>query len=178
MNRQDYRIIVEGTDGSGKTSLVQRLMRDFPDLILVRNPLDDKQDFGAWWPQELDRQKSAAVPIHDRFFYSELVYGPIIRKKINAPQALIDNVALFLRHTSFLVYARPHSDIIRLGIQQLEQMDGVKENFDDILGLYDQIMNVERQWFKDRFFQFDWNTDGHYFSLVQTLKEYLSGELR
>src|SRR6185503_18246644 len=151
-------------DGSGKTTLIDRLRYDFDELVLVRNPLDDKQDFVTWWPQELDREPSKIVPIHDRFFYSEIVYGPVIRGKINAPQALVDNAALFLRHTALLIYARPHSDIIRQIVMDDDRvdMDGVKEHFDDLLGLYDNVMAVEKEWFKKRFVRYDWNNENDY----------------
>lgn len=172
--RQDLRIIVEGMDGAGKTTLIEKLVEHIPNLVVVRNTLDDKQNFEKWWPQEVDREKSGLVPVHDRFFFSEIVYGPVLRGKINAPQTLVDNIAWFLRTTAFLIYVRPHSDLVRKGVNELDHMVGVKENFDALLDLYDNVMAVEKSWFHERFFHYDWN---NYSDLILKLREYLAGEL-
>ena len=175
--RQEHRIIVEGMDGSGKTTLIDRLRYDFDELVLVRNPLDDKQDFTTWWPQEMDREPSKIIPIHDRFFYSEIVYGPVLRQRINAPQALVDNVAIFLRLTALLIYARPNSSIILDAVKNNEHMDGVKEKGQELLELYDNVMMVELQWYKDRFIRYDWNNPESYPQVEDTVRTYLNGKL-
>lgn len=175
--RQDLRIIVEGMDGSGKSTLVRRLTDDFDGLVLVKNPLDDKQDFNKWWPQELDRTKSYEVPIHDRFFWSELVYGPVIRGRLAVGEILLNNVVLFLRQVALLVYARPHSSIIMEAMKVNDQMPGVFEKKRELLGLYDNLMMVEKQWFKNRFVRYDWNTPESYENVRVRVKAYLKGEL-
>lgn len=172
--RQTTRIIVEGMDGSGKTTLINKLMKEFPGLELVVNTLGPDQDFNSWWPQEFDRLPDAPVPIHDRFFYSELVYGPVIRKSILAAPELVDNGLWFLRNTALLIYARPHSDSLREAVTVKDQMAGVHEYFDSLLSLYDNLMAVELEWYGKRFVQYDWANEA---ALSQLVRGYLNGEM-
>ena len=178
MKRQDLRIIVEGMDGSGKSTLISRLIYEFPQLELVRNPLDDKQDFEKWWPQELDRQKSDRVPIHDRFFYSELIYGPVIRGKLSVGDVLINNVALFLRSHSLLIYTRPSVDSMIEAIHAQPQMEGVKAHFQDLVSMYDKLMMVEHKWYLDRFFAYNWQNPGGRDLVEATVRHYLNGTMQ
>lgn len=178
--RQDLRIIVEGMDGSGKTTLINKLMYDLENsyhLELVRNPHDDKQDFARWWPEVVDREPSNIIPIHDRFFWSEIVYGPILRGTIHAPDALVTNIALFLRHTALLIYARPHSDVVKEAVMNNPQMAGVQEKVQELLELYDNVMAVELQWFGDRFIRYDWNNEKSYQEVEEKVRAYLRREL-
>jgi hypothetical protein len=175
--RQKYRVIVEGMDGSGKTTLIGQLRGLNHRLELVRNPLDDKQDFNAWWPMEMDRTNTAVVPIHDRFFYSELVYGPIIRGRINAENILVQNVLWALRSNSLLIYARPSTDILREGIQTNSHMEGVKERFVSLLELYDQLMGAEQVWYGNRFVHYVWNRENELERVDGIVRSYMNGEL-
>jgi thymidylate kinase len=166
-------------DGAGKTTLINNLKYGLDDVQLevVRNPHDDKQNFSEWWPEVADRQKSSIVPIHDRFFFSEIVYGPVLRGYINAPETLVTNIAYFLRNTALLIYARPHSDILREGVKSNQQMNGVHAHFQELLEMYDNVMMVEKQWFGDRFIRYDWNTEGSYQEVETTVRAYLNGKL-
>jgi thymidylate kinase len=164
-------------DGSGKTTLIERLRTDFDNLYIVRNQLNDQQDFEHWWPKVMDVQKSDRVPIHDRFFFSEIVYGPVLRGNINAPPALVTNVAFALRNLALLIYARPHSDILRQGFRSNLHMDGVEENFQSLLEMYDNVMMVERSWFRDRFIRYDWNEPSSYLEVQVLVTQYLKGML-
>lgn len=175
--RQEHRIIVEGVDGSGKTTLISKLCYDFDNLFVVKNPLDDKQDFITWWPQEVDRKPSLTVPIHDRFFFSEIVYGPVLRGKINAPETLVTNIAFFLRNTALLIYCRPHSEILHKTVESNPQMAGVKENLDVLSDVYDKVMSIEKSWFRDRFIRYDWNNENSYEVVEEKVTRYLAGEL-
>lgn len=178
MNRQKYRIIVEGMDGSGKTTLIRQLMGLRIDLGIVRNDLEDKMDFNKWWPKVVDAENNKAItPIHDRFYYSELVYGPVIRGRLSPELQLIANMAWFLRSNSFLIYSRPHTDQIRESLQKSKHMEGVTEKFDELVKLYDEIMDVEKQWYGERFFHYVWTREGELERLDRTLRRYTSGDL-
>lgn len=169
--RQGYRIIVEGMDGSGKTTLVHQLAKKF-NLEVVNRP--QGVHFDTWWPNELDRTDQQPIPIYDRFFYSELVYGPILRGKINANMELVNNVAWFMRSTALLIYARPHSSVIREEVNRNPQMEGVIEHFQPLLEAYDQLMSVELQWYGDRFYHYDWNAEGYQTQIETAVGRYLS----
>lgn len=177
MARQIHRVIVEGMDGSGKTVLVNHLTRCFPELERIVNEKGPDQDFSIWWPEILDKEQDGSTPIHDRFFYSELVYGPIIRGHINAEPNLITNVLWFLRAGSLLIYARPHTDYLKKGIEANKQMEGVTEKTQQLLELYDQLMAAEKDWYKNRFFHYVWHRDGELDRVTEIVRGYLAGEL-
>ncbi len=172
MPRQVKRIIVEGVDGSGKTTLIGYLRDQFHNLELIRNDLGPKQDFIVWWPEQLEREKSAVVPIHDRFFYSELVYGPVLRGKLAVPWEMVTNISWFLRASAFLIYARPPIDSIRKASKVNEQMEGVHDNLLKLLELYDQLMLAEMAWYQSRFICWDW-TKGNPKEVEAAVERYL-----
>jgi thymidylate kinase len=173
--RQELRIIVEGMDGSGKSRLIQSLMDEFPELELIRNDLGPEQSFDYWWGLQLDREMSSRIPIHDRFFYSELVYGPILRGKINAHPNMVSNALWFLRLSAMLIYARPTTDRLRQGIKVEAQMEGVEDRFTDLLGLYDELMSAEMPWYSQRFIHYTWENSSE---VTEHVSRYLNGELR
>jgi thymidylate kinase len=171
MVRQSHRIIVEGMDGSGKTTLICDLKLRFPELQVVTRP--PGVPFNYWWPQELDRTPSEPVPLHDRFFYSELVYGPVLRGRIEPRMELINNMIWFLRSTALLIYARPHSAVLRTAAERNLQMDGVMENFMPLLEAYDRLMAEEMTWYDKRFHRYDWNSNNGYDNVVMAVEDYL-----
>lgn len=178
MQRARHRVIIEGVDGSGKTVLINRLLREVPNLEMVRNEKQDIQNFSEWWPSIVDREDNGNMIIHDRFFYSELVYGPVIRGKISetASDVLIHNILWFLRSTAFLVYARPHSSSIKHSVLVEDQMKGVHEHLDRLIEGYDVLMQGEKTWYPHRFFHYDWTDPTAYDRLVSELEEYRKTE--
>lgn len=172
--RQAKRIIIEGMDGAGKTTLVDSLMMHVPNLEVIRNDLGPKQNLNVWWPAQLDRQEGEVIPLHDRFFYSELVYGPIIRGHITAEPTLVQNVLWFLRSTALLIYCRPHRDVLREGSEVRTQMEGVPSNFFKLLALYDQLMEVEKNLYGPRFIHYVWDREDEYKNIELLVRDYLA----
>jgi thymidylate kinase len=171
--RNYKRVIVEGMDGGGKTTLIEHLMEKSGPFELIVNTLGPEQDFNIWWPRQFDRRDPIAA-LHDRFFYSELVYGPILRGSITADATLISNGLWFLRTSALLIYARPHSETLRRFINKRPQMEGVKSHFDELLKLYDELMAAEKTWYGDRFIHFDWTKGGAEEKVTDQVNEYLA----
>lgn len=177
MVRQSRHIIIEGMDGSGKSTLIEHLMMTVPNLELVRNAKGPDQDLDVWWPEQLDRQDDGFVPLHDRFFYSELVYGPILRGSIKASPTLVRNALWFLRTSALLIYARPRVDKLAVGVLDKPQMVGVLEHFNDLLELYDRTMMDEQSWYGRRFYRYDWQVPGAQEAVRKLVLGYLAGNL-
>ena len=175
--RQDYRIIVEGPDGGGKTNLIEWLQGRFHNFEVIRNELGPEQDFDTWWPEQLDREKSQIIPVHDRFFYSELIYGPLIRGHLKPPEVLVNNVLWFLRSHSLLIYCRPHSETLEAGRKQLPQMEGVELHYENLLEGYDILMAQKLGWYKDRFIRHDWVNPQSLKDVEKLVERYMLGEL-
>lgn len=74
-------IIIEGSDGSGKTTLAQQLSRQtgFP-IVHQSYPKteEEKKCMVGMYIQAIKENKNA---IFDRCWYSEMVYGPILRDR-------------------------------------------------------------------------------------------------
>lgn len=71
--------IIEGPEGSGKTTLAQQIsmMTGYP-IVHRDKPKDDKEK-AEMLGQYLQDIKSGKNMIYDRCWYSEIVYGPIMR---------------------------------------------------------------------------------------------------
>lgn len=74
-------IIICGPDNSGKTTLARRLANEF-DLTYHRGTKGPSTDYDFWMETLVSPPEVLAQGVWDRFFYGELVYGPLCRDKI------------------------------------------------------------------------------------------------
>jgi hypothetical protein len=175
--RENARIVVEGIDGSGKSTLVRKLLDGFgPEIAyLVLNDRGPDRDLGTFWYDSLGNNPAGRVAIHDRFFYPELVYGPVLRGRYSVEPGTIQYVSQYLRHFAFLIYCRPDDEAILIGVEAEQQMPGVKENLPSLLHQYDEIMAGELPLYRERFFLYDWRDDEADPRLLAALTGYLNG---
>ena len=174
--RENARIIVEGLDGSGKTTLVNSLLElsGFPKFERVRNEKGSHPDLDHWWMYQLDK-KDEGIPLHDRFFYPELVYGPVLRGGIGTDPGITDYVHRHLRSFSFLIYCRPPDARIRMALSEnREQWPGVRENFTTLLARYDEVMDDEAGVYGPRFFVYDYTKIYSQVAILSALEDYIA----
>lgn len=170
--RERARVIVEGMDGSGKSTLVGQLSEIFDSAHYVRT-LGPKPELGQWWMEQLSFNPRDKFSLHDRFFYPEVVYGPVLRGKISVEGSTMKYVSEYIRSNAFLVYCRPRVELMWKSVISTEQWPGVRENFYPLLKAYDDCMIGETVWYQDRWFRYDWE-DVHSLSrLVVALLRYL-----
>lgn len=74
-------IIIEGPDGSGKTSLANQISEQTGWPILHRDKPKTDEEKVAMYNNYMQIACSSRNVIMDRSLYSELVYGPIMRDK-------------------------------------------------------------------------------------------------
>lgn len=155
------RIVVEGMDGSGKTTLVEQLQDYLGDrgyIISGYNRIEgDKPPIQQWWMEQLAFNPVGQVVVHDRFYYPELVYGPVLRNKIAVDLSTKLYVENFLRNNALLIYCRPPTGVLSQSIHEEDQMEGVIERFTDLLVAYDRLMIKEAPLYNGRFIKYDWN---------------------
>lgn len=179
MKMRDYaRIVIDGMDGSGKSTLTKQVIDYLGErayYVPGYNRVEDlnKPPMEQWWMHQLAYNPPDKVVVHDRFFYPELVYGPVLRGNIAAAESTVDYVRRFLRYRGFLIYCRPDYQTISKGVQSELQMEGVIEKFDDLLHAYDDVMIEEAVSMGDRFFRYNWKNDDSAFRLFQALAGYL-----
>lgn len=75
-------IIVEGPDGAGKTTLINKLLATYKDSKVFKfsNPKNPNEEQLSMYANALvAAAKECETVIFDRSWFSELVYGPIVR---------------------------------------------------------------------------------------------------
>ena len=178
------QIILEGPDGSGKSTLLGRLI-DHPVVgPLINNNMPSfsvMQEMDTPFEQYIDlcmREDAGPLPprIYDRFFFSELVYGPILRGKIDYPPAKLRKVRLDLGDNAFLIYCRLPYEVLVERATERPQKDGVLTNLHRIYKDYETIMgdNIPLYWIRNAYAMYD-QTDASFDVLIKLLVEYLNG---
>lgn len=151
------RIILEGPDGAGKTTLLQKLMEQFHSLELApkSSPMDEIE---SWILNVLAAPPAPGhIWVHDRLYYSELVYGDILRGEIRVSAASQKLIRQQLRESALLIYCRPDWAVLQEGSKVEEQLEGVHTNLGKIVAKYDSIMFQEaRAYHHNRFVQYNW----------------------
>lgn len=74
-------IVVEGPDGSGKSTLVSQLARQTGYKVIHRVAPETQQDVDLMYLSYWEEMHRAQNLIYDRAWYSDMVYGPIYRGK-------------------------------------------------------------------------------------------------
>lgn len=134
-------ILVEGCDGSGKTTLIERarenqVSRYFIRVQASRYQPDLKTAFKLLnW---LKHGPSEINIILDRLhFISDRVYGPVLRN-----EDIFKDLPLNfgLQTVAAIVYCRPTRENIHKNARKNGQMEGVIKNLDTLIDRYDTLM--------------------------------------
>lgn len=133
-------IVVEGMDGSGKTTLAKRLAADL-ELVYINSRIKPKN-----FP-DLDRlvfnfteMSMNLSTVFDRWSpISEAVYGKVLRQaNWHMPEEFAQLHAYMVKANPLIIYCRPPFKLICNWRE--EQMDGVKENAKALYKAYDKEM--------------------------------------
>lgn len=141
-------IILEGMDNTGKTTLYEKLLEEFPqlsarpsignkhDLTQIRRQAEDE----AWHPDKL------RLTLGDRSrIISEYIYNPILNKRPIAfsLDTYTELLAGFARGHHLVVHCyRSTARIIDTWDATGEQLEGVRANLSEIAYAYDCVMQM------------------------------------
>jgi hypothetical protein len=132
-------IIIEGPDGAGKTTLCEHLSATYNLPIKEWNiPREELRDNPAprYW-EALQDAFSNTIYIHDRLFFSSLVYGPVLDGK----DQLTREDAATARRVIYalacpIVLCMPPRDVVTENIKKNKQLEGVDTKIGDIYDAY------------------------------------------
>ena len=151
------RIITEGLDGSGKSTLIKTIQDYFPsDVVTIPGfKHSGATNYESWLRLEFHGNQVRPVKLHDRFLYSELIYGPLIRGRVDIDPVVSQAALHMLRENAFLIYCRiPYSKIVET-VTAEPQMDGVLEKLVELYDEYERVMIEEVEHYKNRFVIWD-----------------------
>lgn len=135
-------IIVEGCDNTGKTTLVNTLLRRYPQLVLgekLMGPPTEKQElmdmlWGALGSEESHRT------IFDRFYFSELVYGKVLRGDVFISPAERQAINWILKKRKpIIIYCYLDPVAIRATFLEREQLAGAWDKVEELVAEYSHV---------------------------------------
>lgn len=171
-------IIVEGCDNTGKSTLVELLLRRHSKLVLGPKrvgPPEDKQTFIDEIWETLSNAERLKNVIFDRLYFSELVYGRVLRGKpfiSYAEQKMIDQVLRYCQ--PLIIYCYQDPAIIRETFAERDQLPG-EDKIEEILNEY---TNVFLPWANYRDFHiYDYRNPLSVAKIMGRVKEYVKSRV-
>lgn len=160
------RIIIEGPDGSGKTSLLGKLIERFPDLPIYPKLVDSVSYTN---PNTLFdracksiRDTQEGITFFDRHpFISEFVYGPQVRGELPTSvwsSSRARDVVRRMSDTSLVIWCRPSNERLTSSVTRAEQMNGVTARIHHIAASYDAVRAL---WPGSRTLVYDFDHECH-----------------
>jgi hypothetical protein len=146
-------IIVEGPDGAGKTVLCGQISKEFPQLKMERIDHKSEEEEKARRIRTV-RQRVyhglghavagvKPMELHDRFFYSEIVYGNLLRTESKFTTEECDFINRVLEALNPpVIFCLPPLEVVRDNLGAQKQMAGVKENIGAIYNTYQGILSL------------------------------------
>jgi hypothetical protein len=133
-------IVVEGSDGAGKTTLIEQARegqreRYFLTVRASRYPPNLKTAFQ--YLQWIKHQRDFDVLLDRIHFISDRVYGPILRNEDLFKELPLD---FGLREAAVIVHCRPPLGTILANVGRTKQMVGVADHTEAIVEKYDELM--------------------------------------
>jgi predicted HAD superfamily Cof-like phosphohydrolase len=132
-------IIVEGVDGSGKTTLINKLQKDL-NVITIKSPRPkDYQDCKDLLARTLLLAENTNILCDRIGIISEPIYGPICRNTLGFPPKSEAEQMLKCMNP-VIIHCHPSIETCEENIKDNPQMAGVKEHLIKLHNAYDEWM--------------------------------------
>lgn len=171
-------IICEGCDNTGKTTLIELLCRDIPELVRVPKspgpaPRDEIMDYMNLY---LSKTQADTLPmVFDRFSIpSEYVYSTALKRDIVLDTMdMVSSEARLSIHRPLIIFCDRPVDRILASFDDRDQLKGVRENIELIKKLYEEVWEkLGFSWFV----RYDYEEPQDYGYVRNFVKEYLQKE--
>jgi GTPase SAR1 family protein len=146
-------LIVEGPDGSGKTTLVNRLCEELGVEVRSRASTSDDgpiDDLWAWVVRDMGTNTNSGI--YDRHpLVSEMIYGSILRGEVRLgdedPHQLVQILEFFYGMKPLIIYCLPKLKTVRVNVGKnhghTEHTRGVLRFTDHIYAAYRYRMSLD-----------------------------------
>ena len=107
-------IIIEGPDGSGKTTLANKLAKRTGYMLLHRSQPKSEEEKKKMMAEYLQVIDSGENVIMDRCWYSEMVYGPVMRDAsvISYPEMYELEKRICKKGGGIIIYCTDRPDVL------------------------------------------------------------------
>ena len=167
-------IIVEGCDGTGKSTLVNRLSADL-GLNIGKRGVADRDKLYTVTREDTYKALAHAVEgylppyIWDRLYFSEPIYSRIMGRKCEFTLSESNFVRSVLKAIRCpIIICHVPLEVATENMEQKHQMEAVSDNFQYIHKAYEGLINLTRDWATT----FDYRDEGAYASLREDIKRY------
>lgn len=152
-------ILLEGVDGSGKTTLYRELQKEFNYNFIKGLPRDDNGHY-LWWKKKIE---SPYIYFIDRGFISEWVYRPI--KDDAEPNISLEEIGNLCSRNLLVLWCNNkngYKNILERGDDYINN----KKEYDMIVNRYIQVITTINWFTNSCIYEYDYEKD----SLEELLK--------
>jgi predicted HAD superfamily Cof-like phosphohydrolase len=161
-------IIVEGVDGSGKTTLINKLQKDL-NVITIKSPRPrDYQDCKDLLARTLLLGENTNILCDRIGIISEPIYGPICRNTLGFPLKAETEKILQMMNP-IIIHCNPRLEFCEQNIKNNPQMEGVRDHLYQLHHAYQEWMS---QIYDESVFVIPYDyTEDSYEDLLSEVKE-------
>lgn len=152
-------IIVEGCDNTGKSMLVKQLLERIPELVFVPHGPRPPESYSDYLNEMFSVMSLPNVNnvIVDRFYFSELVYGPILRGGVGLTPGEIDFLNDKLKQVDPLVIICYNAnEDVKSSFAEREQLEGVEDNIDKIQEKFMSLFRGKNSYREIKHIYYNW----------------------
>lgn len=137
-------IIIEGPDGSGKTTLAELLSKQTGYPVVHRTQPKTEEEKAKMMDSYIELIKSGKNAILDRAWYSEMVYGPVMRDtSVIGYPAMYDLEKMLAKRGCIIIYCTDKPETLwRRATRRGEDYITSYETFIKICEGFDKVMAV------------------------------------
>ena len=136
-------IIIEGPDGAGKTTLANKIKDQTGYLLMHRSQPKTEEDKKRMMDEYMQVIKSGKNCVFDRSWYSEMVYGPVMRDAsvITYPQ-MYELERMLARNGALIIHCTgPEIALWKRCLKRGEDYITDRETFSKIYTGFDELMH-------------------------------------